>query len=97
MPREEIKRIWAPAKVLGDQEALRMANELYEEYGDQHINFAKVYRVVSDRPPQWAVLYKDDIPLWMHDLLVYGLAVESRGPRGGKGWKLTGRKEPKLP
>lgn len=69
-----------------------MADKLFEHFGEQHVNFAKIYSVLSDRPPSFSFLYKDDIPAWMNDLTAYGLAEDSKGPRGGKGWKLTGRK-----
>ncbi|MFA0813245.1 hypothetical protein [Microbulbifer epialgicus] len=84
--------VFAPAKILGNQEAQRLADKLFQHYGSDHINFNKVYAVVSERPASFSILYKDDIPVWMHDLTVYGLAIDSKGPRGGKGWKRAGIK-----
>lgn len=93
MPMKDDRgNIYHPAKRLGIREAQRMADKLFECFGDQHINFAKVYSVFSDRPPSFSFMYKEDIPIWMHDMKVYGLAVDSKGPKGGKGWKMTGRK-----
>lgn len=71
-------------------EAKRMANNLTDAFGTSHFNFSKAFKALLPlRHGSYAPVYRDRIEGWMRDLVYYGLVVETKGPRGGKGWTVA--------
>lgn len=58
--------------------------------GVQHFGVSAMFKAVYPRKHgSWTVFMQDDLKKMMSRLVRDGLAVESQGPRGGVGWKLT--------
>lgn len=57
---------------------------------DKHFSVSQMHRVVYPKKAgSWVMFEQDDLRAIMGRLVREGLAVESVGPRGGAGWKLT--------
>jgi hypothetical protein len=61
-----------------------------KEVGAAHFGIPAMFKAAYPRKHgSWTVFMKDDLKKIMARLVRDSLAVESAGPRGGAGWKLT--------
>jgi len=61
-----------------------------KELGAKHFGIQAMFKsVYPKKPGSWTVFMQDNLKKVMGRLVRDGLAVESAGPRGGPGWKLT--------
>lgn len=93
---DELGIFYGGASELRHKEAMRMAKKLFDAFENNHFNCQKALNVIFAERPEW--FFKKSVQAYMKDLVFYGLAEESKGPRGGAGWKIisTGPVKPKF-